>query len=121
MSVKRCKIAITLVLMMAGFVSAETINWVAQGPKVVDSTFGFEDITAANGLWQAVTENPVYPRVNILPVKIDSDANKYLYVKMATTNRDNMIAFFSPDTDAKIYKGSAIGLTWLVKIGRAHV
>lgn len=121
MLVKRVRIAVTLVLMAGGISSARSIDWVAQGASAVDSAFGFEKAQKDGNAWRAVTENPVYPRVNILPLKIDADANKYLYVKMATSNRDSLIVFFSPDTDARIYKNWAVGLTGLVNDGQEHV
>jgi len=120
MAVKQLNAAIILSLMASGMVSAASMDWVAKG-KQIDSTFGFEKAQRENGAWSAITENPVYPRVDIMPVKIDADANKYLYIKMATTNRDNMIAFFSPDPDAKLYKKLAVGLTGLVNDGQPHV
>jgi len=107
-------------LITVGMASAADVDWVAKG-KQIGSTFGFEKTTRNDGAWSAITENPVYPRVDIMPIKIDADANPYLYVKMATSNRDSMIAFFSPDSDAKLYKKRAIGLGGLVNDGQPHV
>ena len=121
MSIKRFNVAMVLVLMVASIALGGTVKWATQGGKAIGSTFGFDDAKVAKGSWQAITENPVYPRVNICPVKIDADSNKYLYLKMTTTNRDNMIAFFSPDTDVKIYKKWAVGLTGIVNDGKEHV
>ncbi|RKX38766.1 MAG: hypothetical protein DRP64_15210, partial [Verrucomicrobia bacterium] len=121
MWVKRFGAGLAFVFMAAGMAGAGSIDWVVQGKGIVDSTFGFERFQADGDAWKAITENPVYPRVNILPLKIDADANKYLYVKMATTHRDNLIAFFSPDADAKLYKKLAVGLSGLVNDGQTHV
>ncbi|RKX47692.1 MAG: hypothetical protein DRP64_00365 [Verrucomicrobia bacterium] len=118
---KKSTIGILAVVVLLAVISAAGVDWVAQGKGIVDSTFGFENIQKDGDEWKAVTENPVYPRVNILPLEIDADANKYLYLKMATANRDNLIVFFSPDTDAKIYKNWAVGFTGLVNDGKEHI
>jgi len=70
------------------------MDWVAEG-KRIGSTFGFEAARYDKGVWSTITENPVYPRVDIMPVKIDADA--------------------------KLYKKLAIGLGGLVNDGQPHV
>jgi len=120
MKIRRFYTVTMALLIMAGEASAASVDWVAKGKKI-NSTFGFGKAQREDGTWSAVTENPVYPQVNILPLKIDADANKYLYIKMATTNRDSLIAFFSPDTDAKLYKKLAVGLSGLVNDGQPHI
>jgi len=103
-TIQRATILMLLSITSVTFAQLERISWVKKTPdKLISSAQGFENVTADNLSWQATVTDPVYPKVFINDIDIDADANKYLYIKLQSSNRDYLRIYFSDQPQNEFY------------------
>jgi len=118
---KRCflMVAVTVLFVGASVAKAE-IEWLAAGGNLVKESKGFENIVKDN-FWQGNTLDAVYPRITMPQVKIDANADKYLYLKMVSTKRNTLRIFFSPDTNDTFYTNWSCNVAGLKSAGTSLI
>ncbi|MEN8156979.1 MAG: hypothetical protein ABFS10_08515 [Bacteroidota bacterium] len=96
---------ITLIFFSNSF--AQTIRWLPVNPqKQVEGTWGFKNEGTTETHWQATVVNPVFASITISSLDIDVGQQEYLYIKMASTDRDYLRFLYSRGENGPFYSKS---------------
>ncbi|MCP4313097.1 MAG: hypothetical protein GY790_17700 [Bacteroidetes bacterium] len=86
---------------------AQTIQWLPVNPrKQIEGTWGFRNATTTDTHWQATVVNPVFANITISSLNIDLNKHRFLYIKMASTERTSLRILYTKDENGPFFSKS---------------
>ena len=113
-----CSTILITLLAINTYANSGEIKWLGQtASDLVVGSKGFEDITFSGQVWAGKTADAVYPKLVLGSFQADADENKFLYVKMSSTDRNILRVFCSSDGGENFYNVDSFTTEALDKSG----